>query len=104
MFGDRDGEDLVFGKEVCIFKNLVGLLVAGLPCFLWAQSQSTSRDMSFEDCLKVIQRTAAQLGVAPVNIVETPDLRMVRFVTADGGVLATCSRPDRKMVLTRSKS
>ena len=68
------------------------------------QPQSTSKTMSFEDCVKTIQITASQLGVAPINIVETNDVRMVRFRTADGSVLVTCSRVDRKMVITRSKS
>lgn len=65
--------------------------------------ESTSRSMSFEECLQVIQRTATQLGVAPINIAETTDMRMVRFPTSDGSVLVTCSRPDRKMVMTVSK-
>lgn len=65
--------------------------------------ESTSQSMSFEQCLQVIQRTATQLGVAPVNVVETTDLRIVRFPTTDGSVLVSCSRPDRKMVMTVSK-
>ena len=65
--------------------------------------ESTSQVMSFSDCLKVIRNTSQQLGIAPRNIVETNDLRMVKFVTSDGHVLVTCSRPDRKMVLTISK-
>lgn len=65
--------------------------------------ESTSKSMSFEECLQTIQRTASQLGVAPINIVETTEMRMVRFPTRDGSVLVTCSRPDRKMVMTVSK-
>ncbi len=65
-------------------------------------TMSTTKTMSFENCLQVIRSTAADLGVAPINIVETNDLRMVRFPTVDGSVLVTCSRPDRKMVLTIS--
>ena len=64
--------------------------------------QSTTKTMSFEDCLLLIRNTSTQLGVAPVNIVETSDTRMVRFPTADGSVWVTCSRADRKMVLTLS--
>ena len=66
-------------------------------------AESTTKTMSFENCLQVIRSTAVDLGVAPINIVETNDLRMVRFPTADGSVLVTCSRPDRKMVLTISE-
>lgn len=67
-------------------------------------AESTSRSMPFDQCLLVIQRTATELGVAPVNIVETSAMRMVRFPTADGSVLVTCSRPDQKMVMTVSKN
>lgn len=83
------------------------LIVAGVVAALFASTsfaqQSTSKSMSFEECLQVIQRTATQLGVAPINIAETTDMRMVRFPTSDGSVLVTCSRPDRKMVMTVSK-
>lgn len=65
--------------------------------------ESTSRSMPFDQCLLVIQRTATQLRVAPINIVETTQLRIVRFPTADGSVLVTCSKPDQKMVMTVSK-
>jgi hypothetical protein len=66
------------------------------------KSDSSGRSMPFEQCLQVIRRTASELAVAPVNIVETDILRMVRFCTVDGSVLVSCSRPDEKMVLTRS--
>lgn len=65
--------------------------------------ESVSEAMSFDDCLLVIRRTSEQLGVAPINIVETDDVRMVRYETSDGSVLVTCSRPDEKMVFTISK-
>ena len=81
---------------------LAGVIAALFSSTTFAQ-QSTSKSMSFEECLQVIQRTAAQLGVAPINITETTDMRMVRFPTNDGSVLVTCSRPDRKMVMTVSK-
>ena len=61
--------------------------------------------MSFERCNEVIQRMAEQLGVAPINLVETSVLRMVRFPTNDGSgesILITCSKPDRKLVLSKS--
>jgi hypothetical protein len=76
----------------------VPLLLAGSS---YAQ-ESTTKRMSFEDCQKTILSAASDLGVAPVTIVETNDLRMVRFSVADGSVLVTCSRPDRKMVFTFS--
>jgi hypothetical protein len=66
------------------------------------EPQSTSQPMSFEDCLQAIRQTASQLGIAPLNVVETNILRMVRFCSEDGSVLVTCSEPDQKMVVTRS--
>lgn len=63
---------------------------------------STSRAMSFERCIASIQGVSTELGAAPINIVETNIVRIVRFNTVDGSVLVTCSRPDRKMVITRS--
>ena len=69
----------------------------------WAGTETVhSTSMSFEDCLAAIRATAADLGVAPVNIVETNDLRMIRFKAADSSILVTCSRVDRKMVITKS--
>ena len=67
-----------------------------------AAPTSQSVSMSFEACLAKIRSTSSQLGVAPINIAETDDLRMVRYVTSDGSVLITCSRPDGKMVVTKS--
>jgi hypothetical protein len=58
--------------------------------------------MSFDDCLSLIRRTATDLGVAPINIVETDLMRMGRFVASDGTVLVTCSRPDGKAIITKS--
>jgi len=64
-----------------------------------------SRSMGFDHCLATIRATAGKLGVAPLDIVETNALRMVRFPTDDGSgqsILITCSAPDRKMVMTLS--
>ena len=61
--------------------------------------------MSFERCGEVIRRMAEQLAVAPINLVETSVLRMVRFPTNDGSgesILITCSKPDRKLVISKS--
>mgnify|MGYP006440601379 CR=1 len=59
--------------------------------------------MSFENCLELVRATAQQLDVAPINIVETSDVRIVRFITIDGSVLVTCSRLDRKIIVTKSQ-
>jgi len=90
------------GREV---KNLCSL-VAMLALATTANAQKPQSDttsMSFEDCLNRIRTISGRFGIAPVNIVETNDLRVVRFLTSDGTVLVTCSRPDRKMVVTMSK-
>jgi hypothetical protein len=65
-------------------------------------TESRAINMSFEKCLATIRQTSSDLGVAPINIVETNVMRMVRFPTSDGSVLITCSRPDQRMVLTKS--
>jgi hypothetical protein len=67
-----------------------------------AKVESSSRPMQFEACLANLRSVAGSLGVAPINIVETNAVRMVRFPTADGSVIVTCSRPDQKMVITKS--
>ena len=80
----------------------IGLAIAFYTPSSFAQT-STSKLMSFGECLQVIQKTATQLGVAPINIVETTDMRIARFPSSDGSVLVSCSRPDNKMVITMSK-
>lgn len=75
-------------------------VVVSLTSSQAAAQQSTTRSMSFDQCLQVIRNTSNQLGIAPVNIVETNDMRMVKFRTSTGDVLVTCSRPDRKLVIT----
>lgn len=86
---------------IMIAKSLVMASLMLLPTRGFAV-ESTSKTMSFEACIATIQRVAGDLGVVPINIVETGILRMVRFPTDDGSVLITCSKPDRKLVITRS--
>lgn len=57
--------------------------------------------MSFEKCIATIQVMSERFGV-PTNVVETSVLRIVRYHTSDGSVLVTCSKPDRRMVVTQS--
>jgi len=65
-------------------------------------AKETTMDMPFDQCLATISLAAAQTGVTPVNIVETTDLRIVRFVFSDGDLLVTCSRPDQKLLMIQS--
>ena len=88
-----------------LFSNIIFLIISFfvlLSSGIFAQ-ESVTKKMSFNSCLKVIRSTASQFGIAPKNIVETNDMRMVRFNTSNGSILITCSRPDQKMVLTKSK-
>ena len=81
--------------------RLAGLCgVAAMAASSAAQAQRTERrSMSFEACIATIQRAASDLRTAPINIVETPSLRIVRFPTAGGSVLVTCSRADNMMLM-----
>lgn len=63
---------------------------------------TATRTMDFETCLATVRDMATDLGVAPINIVETSDVRVVRFNTSDGSVLITCSGPDQKMIAVQS--
>lgn len=61
-----------------------------------------TKRMSFQECLQTVRSMATDLGVAPTNIVETSELRIVRFNTTDGSVLVTCSAADGKLVAVQS--
>lgn len=76
--------------------------VAGMSCRTSASGMETcTGNVAFADCLGMIQRSADEFGVAPINIVETRSLRIVRFPASDGSVLMTCSL-DGQMNITRS--
>ena len=79
----------------------VALCLLIQPAF--AGVESTSKAMDFETCIKSIQMVSEELGIAPTNIVETSQLRMVKFYTSDGSVMITCSKLDRKQVITVTK-
>ena len=55
---------------------------------------------SFSDCLKRIRVMATRTATAPVNIMETDSIRMVRFPVSDGSILITCT--DGKMTVGKS--
>ena len=82
----------------CVLASVIGKAHAGTEVIKTEQ-------MSFEQCNELIRRMAGQLGVAPINVVETSIMRIVRFPTNDGSgesILVTCSKPDRKMIVNRS--
>ena len=70
-----------------------------------AQLQSQSQSMSFEECRAYLDRLIETLGISPLDlvpIVRTSIMMVTRICTSDGSVLHTCSKPDRKMVMTKS--
>ena len=85
--------------KIRIFALAAAGVVAGEPA---SALETQTRSMSYEQCLATIRQVSSELGVAPINIVETNIMRMVRFPTEDGSVLITCSAPDQKMVVTKS--
>jgi prephenate dehydratase len=64
--------------------------------------ETDTRSMAFHQCLSVIQTSAADLGVVPVNIVDTGTVRTVRFLFSDGSVQITCSAIGNTMAVTLS--
>ncbi len=83
---------------------LAMLAVLSMPSVAGTKVLATKK-MNFDACIATIQEVATQLGTAPLNIVETAILRVVRFNTNDGSgksILVTCSKPDEKMVINES--
>ena len=58
--------------------------------------------MPFDQCLSVIEASATDLGVAPVTMVETTTVRMVRFLFSNGSVQITCSAISNTMAVKLS--
>ena len=84
---------------------IASLLLSVAPPALAGTRVIAKETMDFETCLARIRSVASSLGVAPINIVETNEVRIVRFPTNDGSgksILVTCSRPDRQMLINES--
>ena len=64
--------------------------------------ETETRSMPFGQCLSLIQASAANLGAAPVHLVDTDTMRMVRFLFSDGSVLITCSAVNNTLAVTLS--
>lgn len=82
-----------------------GLLVAAASGVAMAEASSQSVRATFDECLATQSRVIAQLNVSPsdiVHIVNTSQMTMTRVCTVDGSVLISCSKPDEKMVITKS--
>ena len=76
--------------------------LAAIPEVIMAETIVKQETVSFEGCLKVIQVTADQIGLAPKLAVDTDALRVAEFSAPDGTVVITCDR-DAKQVTVSSK-
>lgn len=59
------------------------------------------KSLKFHACLAAIRGAASKTGALPINIVETDFLRIVRFNTTDGYILASCSARTNKLVMVK---
>ncbi len=86
-----------------LWAAIVGTIAAGGA---FAQPiSSESRPATFEQCVSAREQTIASLGVSPrdiIPVINTPDMTITKLCVADGAVLITCSRADKKMTVTRS--
>ena len=66
--------------------------------------KTQTQEASFAECKVVVESVMSEIrGSYPVRtIVDTKMMYMVKAWTNTGVVIATCSQPDRKMVLTTS--
>lgn len=92
--GDGGGSSSTIAPAPATGEAVSSVSSDGLP--------TMTKSMDFQSCLRTIQSMASEFGVAPTNIVETTEVRIVRFNTSDGSVLVTCSAADRKMVAVQS--
>jgi hypothetical protein len=58
--------------------------------------------MPFTECLAIIAEASQEVDEEPVRLVSTDDEVSVRINASDGFVTVSCSRPDNRMVLTKS--
>ena len=83
------------------------LLSLAFPATTFAAASSQTISLSFENCLARKEAVISQLGVNPrdiIPVVNTNIMTMTKLCTVDGSVIVTCSKPDRKMVITQSTS
>lgn len=80
-------------------RKAVLLTIALASTSAFAEVQTVTKPATFEQCQQLIRQTATDLGVAPVNVVETTAIRTVRFPSEDGSVLVTCMRDEKKMII-----
>lgn len=64
-----------------------------------------SETMEFEQCVSTVAVVIAQLNASPsqiIPIVNTSIMVMTKVVGDDANYIFTCSKPDRKLILTQS--
>ena len=75
------------------------------PTSSFAAASSQTMSMSFQECIAKREAVITQLGVNPrdiIPVVNTNVMTMTKLCTVDGSIIVTCSKPDRKMVVTTS--
>ena len=84
-----------FGASLILCLALLGSQARG-------ETYSKAQSMSFENCKRFTEKSVRELGVPFDAVVRTEIFWITKIPTRDGAVLISCSKPDRKMVLTRS--
>ena len=81
-------------------KAIVIACLAVVPQFSLAETIVKQETVSFEGCLKVIQVTADQIGLAPKLAVDTDALRVAEFSAPDGTVVIKCDRAAKQVTVS----
>ena len=71
-----------------------------VPQLSLAETIVKQETVSFEGCLKVIQVTADQIGLAPKLAVDTDALRVAEFSAPDGTVVIKCDRAAKQVTVS----
>ena len=57
--------------------------------------------MTFAECISLTEEIAGERGVTVASVLRTNDVWLTRLDAADGSILMTCSRQDRRLTLKR---
>ena len=83
------------------FKKIFAIAcLAAVPQLSLAETIVKQETVSFEGCLKVIQVTADQIGLAPKLAVDTDALRVAEFSAPDGTVVIKCDRAAKQVTVS----
>ena len=83
------------------FKKIFAIAgLAVVPQLSLAETIVKQETVSFEGCLKVIQVTADQIGLAPKLTVDTDALRVAEFSAPDGTVVIKCDRAAKQVTVS----